>query len=353
MGAHARTTKRAGRRALTTERDAARRAAALADALATADCETDAIAATVRAADEILGTATAQMMLRDEGSDTLHLVAPDDGTTTRSCPVASAGACRAMQHGGIEHCVSSDALDACPQLARRDEQPIGAVCIPLAVAGRVVGVLHTTLAPQATVGAEQLVELDRATARCGARIGQLRVVARATEQAATDPLTGAANRRTLETRVRQLLDERAAFALVVADVDRFKQINDSHGHETGDHTLRALADAMRRSLRPDDIVARIGGDEFVMVITSCAADQAAKVTERVRAEFARTLGAARLGTATASFGIADDSAGASLASIMTAADEALLDAKRAGRNRMVVVPTAAVIDLSEPSDIRD
>jgi diguanylate cyclase (GGDEF)-like protein len=159
----------------------------------------------------------------------------------------------------------------------------------------------------------------------------------------TDPLTGAANRRTLDARVRALAADGIPFAIAIADLDHFKRINDEYGHDAGDRTLRTFAEAMRRTLRPDDLVARFGGDEFVMVIANCDARQAANALERVRREFARGLDLAQLPTASASFGVADSSVGRTMSSVLGVADSALLEAKREGRDRVQVAATP--IDL--------
>ena len=112
--------------------------------------------------------------------------------------------------------------------------------------------------------------------------------------------------------------------------------------------------ALQTALRPDDLVARIGGDEFVMVMQSCQVAQAFVVVERVRREFERTLRAAALPEATASFGLADHSCGYSLSTILAAADEALLSAKRSGRNAVEACGTLSLSDeASEPLDLRD
>jgi diguanylate cyclase (GGDEF)-like protein len=230
----------------------------------------------------------------------------------------------------------ANTIDACPHLRHRPEGDRAAVCVPVTVAGRNVGVLHTHTAPDDPLDAATIVRLEELAAQSAARISLLRAVHHATEQAATDPLTGAANRRALDARVRSLAADGIPFAIAIADLDHFKQVNDEFGHDAGDRLLRTFAEAMRRSLRPDDLVARFGGDEFVMVMAGCDAPQGANALERLRKELARGLDLAQLPATTASFGIADSSAGRTLSTVLGVADSALLDAKRAGRDRVQI-----------------
>lgn len=312
--------------------------------------EREAMAVLVDTLDEFVGHTGAQALLVEAEGDGWTEVATSAGMQAGTgCPATACGHCRAAMHGTIERFTTSEVIDACPLLQGRADGPTGALCVPLTIAGRNAGVLHVTTPEGRTTAAVTTLHIATLAAQAADRVALLRTVDRANEEATTDALTGAANRRSLETRVRGLLERDEAFALVIADIDEFKQINDSEGHDAGDQALQAFAEAMRRSLRPEDMVARFGGDEFVMVITGCNAEQAVPITERVRAEFRRVLAGARLAPATASFGIADDTAGNTLPAIFTAADDALLDAKRGGRNRIVAVPSIPHIDLVDPS----
>jgi diguanylate cyclase (GGDEF)-like protein len=151
-----------------------------------------------------------------------------------------------------------------------------------------------------------------------------------------DSLTGALTRAALTAR----LDELAAQAprtsrplcVVICDLDRFKRVNDAHGHARGDRVLREASEAMRCALRGFDAVYRLGGEEFVVVLPGLDADQGALIAERLRA----AVEAARPGglRVTASFGAA---AGTDPHVLLEAADRALYAAKRQGRNRVFVV----------------
>jgi diguanylate cyclase (GGDEF)-like protein len=155
-------------------------------------------------------------------------------------------------------------------------------------------------------------------------------------QAATDPLTGLLNRRSVENHVRDLIQRRVPFAVAMGDLDHFKALNDRHGHDAGDRALRLFARTVLRSLRADDLVARFGGEEFVIVFPDRTAEGAAAGLERLREELIIELAAGSVPGFTCSFGVADTSDAAELEELLGTADSALFRAKRAGRNRVVV-----------------
>ncbi len=310
----------------------------LARALESTTSEFEVTSLVATALDEIApGLAGELLLVAADGSDALRREAatPNCGPAS-GCPVATLGGCRAVQRGRTATFDGATTIDACPHLRHRPEGDRAAVCVPVTIAGRNVGVLHTHSDPGDPLGAETIVRLEELAAQSAARISLLRAIHHATEQAATDPLTGAANRRALDARVRSLVADGVPFAVAIADLDHFKQVNDEFGHEAGDRLLRTFAEAMRRSLRPDDLVARFGGDEFVMVMAGCDASQGANALERLRRELARGLELALLPAATASFGIADSSVGRTLSTVLGVADSALLEAKRAGRDRVQI-----------------
>jgi diguanylate cyclase (GGDEF)-like protein len=172
-------------------------------------------------------------------------------------------------------------------------------------------------------------------------------VAVVAEQAMVDPLTGTANRRGFD-RVLAIELERSArrghpCALVIVDLDDFKQVNDHHGHGVGDEVLVTLADRLRESVRSADTVARLGGEEFALLLPETDLAGAIAVAERARTAFAlngvRLKGGANL-VVTASFGAADFPASRDEATLLSDADKALYTAKRLGKDRVVPVTRA-------------
>jgi len=215
----------------------------------------------------------------------------------------------------------------------------GALVTTLAVMGRVPFSALTFRAVEVGV----MVEAAIWSLALGLRLRrQQQDRARALELASHDPLTGLYNRRgfleqALPVFSTSTRNERP-LAVVMLDIDHFKQINDVHGHDAGDRTLVAVADQLRNTCRLGDIVARWGGEEFVMLLPETPGDSAHELAERLRELFAGTvvvLGDGGSATFTASFGVAVRSDATTLEDVLRASDAALYAAKHAGRDRVV------------------
>jgi diguanylate cyclase (GGDEF)-like protein len=161
-----------------------------------------------------------------------------------------------------------------------------------------------------------------------------------TEASERDPLTGLLNRRGLEMRIGPLLAASDAsgrpLAVALIDVDRFKRINDTLSHTVGDKVLRHIATVIRAHCREDDLPVRYGGDEFLVVLSAADSERGTRVVERLkRASDAHAWQDEAKGLAvTLSIGVAERIPGAAFAATVAAADEALYEAKAAGRNRI-------------------
>ncbi|MFG6464218.1 GGDEF domain-containing protein [Roseateles sp. DXS20W] len=158
------------------------------------------------------------------------------------------------------------------------------------------------------------------------------------KMALRDPLTQVANReglsRALELLTRAQGELGFPMSVVFVDADHFKRINDQHGHDVGDQVLALLAQTLRANLPRDDLVARWGGEEFVLVMPQTPAEEAVAVAERLRAVLARTPWPAGLAV-TASWGVAEARDEAGLEAAMRDADQAMYRAKHAGRDRVI------------------
>jgi diguanylate cyclase (GGDEF)-like protein len=158
------------------------------------------------------------------------------------------------------------------------------------------------------------------------------------QMALRDSLTRVANRSGLDRALELLLqvqgDRGFPLSVVFLDVDHFKRVNDGHGHETGDQVLVLLAHTLRANLPRDDLLARWGGEEFVIVMPQTPAAEAVAVAERLRQVLARTEWPAGL-TVTASWGVAQAVAAADVDAALRDADQAMYRAKQAGRDRVI------------------
>jgi len=158
-----------------------------------------------------------------------------------------------------------------------------------------------------------------------ARADEMRLLA---GMAQTDPLTGLANRRAWDARLQRAVAERQRFAVAIIDIDNFKRFNDTYGHPAGDRLLCDTAAAWRGQLRGGDLLARLGGEEFGLLLFDCDLAAANEVTERLR----------RLvtGAQTCSVGLALRADGEPVEVTLARADRALYEAKAAGRDRACV-----------------
>jgi len=166
---------------------------------------------------------------------------------------------------------------------------------------------------------------------------------RSLELAVTDSLTGLRNRRYVTSHLEGLLRS-GPTALLLLDVDRFKAVNDTYGHGVGDIVLKEVAERMKEHLRAVDVVARFGGEEFVVAMGGATEEEAMQIADRLRAsmaEKAMETGQGELLSITASIGVAIGKAGDTLPALTRAADAALYRAKAKGRNR---------VELATPED---
>jgi two-component system cell cycle response regulator len=196
------------------------------------------------------------------------------------------------------------------------------------------------------VDQQELVARIRTQVRRKRYNEQLRAsVAETMEMAVIDALTGLHNRRYLDNHLQTLFDRATArrrpLSLMITDIDRFKAINDTHGHDGGDRVLREFARRLRQNVRGIDLACRFGGEEFVVVMPDTDQPVAEKVAERIRAEIAKAPfftseeGGEGI-TVTVSVGVSSMKPyGDRVEDLMKRADVALYEAKSGGRNRVV------------------
>lgn len=278
------------------------------------------------------------------------------GTPRRAPARIRSEDCLAVQGADVARVDDPTADPVCPHL---DEAPGGAiphVCVPLQADGEVGGVLCIEGAEMQS-GSGRHLPLDDRTVFLGRLLAEqlalglsnLRLREALTRQSVMDGLTGLHNRRfldaTLRREVARAVRHRTPLAVVMIDIDHFKQVNDSYGHEAGDLVLRAVGQLVQRQIRASDVACRFGGEELTVVLPGSSAENAAMRAETLRRAL-QTIALEHAGRilppVTASFGVAAyPDHGGDADALLRAADAALYAAKRAGRDRVQVAEAAA------------
>ena len=314
----------------------------LAEALEMAHTEADAHAVIARGMQAVSGKHAMELLLSD--SSRVHLERATQHPTEGApcCDVGPPFNCAAVRRGAAIAFPDSEALNACPRLRGRAAGRISAVCVPVTFMGRAMGVLHASGPVSEPLVADEIAQLAVLGGQTGSRIGTIRAFQKTQVQASTDSLTGLLNRRSLEQELRELVKAERPFAFILADLDRFKALNDTHGHQAGDNALRVFSEVVRGSAREGDLIGRWGGEEFVFVLANASAAQACDWADRLREKLAAALSDGKSIAFTASFGIADSSMSTSSEELQRIADAALYRSKDEGRDRATIASASGV-----------
>jgi diguanylate cyclase (GGDEF)-like protein len=321
----------------------------LANALDMAEGEPEVIDVIERSFLSTLPDAPVELLLADNShAHLLRMASAAPNGVAPGCDVDSPDHCPAARRAQVQRFADSEELDACPKLRGRPEGVVSALCVPVSIMGRTVGVIHAT-GPQRVALAETTVQ-DLATLAklAGARIGLLRVMAETQLQAATDSLTGLLNRRSFEQRASLMRRQSQLVALAMADLDHFKDLNDTYGHETGDRALRLFARILTESVRAQDLVCRHGGEEFVIALPGCTVHRVGEILDEMRSRLEAAITVAGLPQFTVSFGVVEAGPQEDLPAILARADAALFQAKRDGRDRVVLHDERATMITAPP-----
>jgi diguanylate cyclase (GGDEF)-like protein len=304
----------------------------LVEALEMADSEAEADKVIARAMGTISDVHPMELLLADSSRAHLERACVHPKTGASNCTVESPYSCIAVRRGHPQIFPDADALNACPKLLGRMGGSISAACVPVNFMGRALGVLHVTGAKGKPPNGEQIAQLTALGVHAGTRIGTLRAFERSQLQASTDSLTGLTNRRAAEEVLGNLMAVDSAFAVVMADLDFFKRLNDTQGHEAGDRALKLFADTARGVVRDRDHVVRWGGEEFALLLPGANAERANEVVDRLRVALAQAHLVSGTPIFTASFGISDSTMARDRETLIRLADEALYRSKQAGRD---------------------
>ena len=240
--------------------------------------------------------------------------------------------------------------DGSDSLESRTQFPLAV--IPLVFQDKFIGALEVVDDdPSRTWQDNEILLLRTVANQVAVAINHADLYAQMQEQALTDALTGCYNRRSFEMQLDRDLKLATRLgqplALLMLDLDRFKQLNDTVGHDAGDNALRLLANCFRQELRGVDTAARFGGDEFALILPGADPDGALIVAERVRTKIEQIL-IPGFGPISASLGIATYPLhGNARTELVQRADSALYSAKRAGRNRIVLFQSRE--EMARPS----
>lgn len=308
----------------------------LSEALDIVDTEVEVFAAVALAMEKIDPSAPMELLLADSSLANLETAATSRTAGAPGCQVESPYACAAVRRGNPLVYEDSDALNACPRLKSRAAGELSAVCVPVSFMGRALGVLHATGPVGSPPTSEQVVRLTALATLAGNRIGTVRAFDTTRKQAHTDGLTGLANRRTMQEELRMLFVAGEVFSFAMIDLDHFKRLNDSYGHEMGDRALRLFSRVARGALRDHDHLARWGGEEFAVILRGVLSADAVVVFNRMRGALAAATLSGDTPIFTASFGVCDSAHAGNQDLLIRAADDALYAAKEAGRDRVIV-----------------
>jgi diguanylate cyclase (GGDEF)-like protein len=222
--------------------------------------------------------------------------------------------------------------------------PTESTCVPLTVSGEVIGsvlVEHTRM-----LHADEHRRIQDTVSQAGPTLANLRNLALAEARAATDSLTGLPNRRAVQETLKRMMGQAgrtlAPMAVLLLDLDHFKQINDTYGHDRGDAVLAAVGEVLASALRTSDFVGRNGGEEFVALLPDTGIEGAMEAAEKLRAAIGRLAlpGIDRPVTASVGAAVYPHTA-ADAESLLRLADRALYAAKAGGRNRCAMAETPA------------
>jgi diguanylate cyclase (GGDEF)-like protein len=236
--------------------------------------------------------------------------------------------------------------------------PEALICVPLIARGRIKGALNIYREGEGVGFSETEFEVAKRFGDAAAlALDNAESRARLEHQARTDSLTGLFNHSVFYERLLQSLQESSRthepIAVLMLDIDDFKHVNDVHGHAVGDELLRFLAEALRAIVRPEDVICRLGGEEFAVVMDACGGEDAVRVSERIQTRLA-AVDFPGIGRMTVSVGL---SLGPEHAmnprELAACAEAAMMTAKASGKNQVVLYSDAETQRPDTPSIDRD
>ena len=280
---------------------------------------------------------TAVVLNRNNSADRLEptTALPKDSELREGLQDAEPRSCLAVRFGRLhEEGMLRDPLVSCDVCGKRS--PFS-TCEPLLVGGEVIG--SVLVQHQQPLAPRERASISASVSQAAPVLANLRSLALAEFRAATDALTGLPNSRAVQDTLKRMVAQASRtvtpLALLLLDLDHFKQINDTYGHGGGDDVLAAVGAALESTLRESDFVGRYGGEEFLILLPSTSRQEALIAAEKLRAAIASIKVASVDRAITGSIGVAvlPDDAG-DTSTLLRHADRALYSAKAQGRNRV-------------------
>jgi diguanylate cyclase (GGDEF)-like protein len=300
--------------------------------------------ATLATLDELIHPTDAALHVSNQSQDRAVPQAMLGGRGAEVLPLHELGRCPAVRRSNlyVTDDVGSRLAYRCPVY------PVETgtlACVPLVALGESVGAVHLHWAEKRDLPLSLRLAITRVSEHAALSLANRRLLLALRGQASTDARTGLTNSRAFDETIERRLAARPAngkAAVLMLDLDHFKEFNDRYGHPAGDEALRVFGHLLASSVRENDVAARYGGEEFAVYLSGLDEGGAAEVAERIRERTESTiipLGPGKTGRLTVSIGVAvvpED--GSDRVMILKAADAALYQAKLAGRNQIVVRP---------------
>lgn len=319
-----------------------RRLSGLGNLLLSCDTSSEAYVVLGRAAREMFGLSGA-VYLYGASRNVVELVTSwGEQSMAKSFPPAD---CWALRRGRAHYASASGTEIPCRHTSHGEQ--CSAICVPMLAQGEALGVLHLVGTPD--LGDNAFTELGQrlavaAAEACALALASIRLRERLEDQSLRDALTGLYNRRyaeeTLLREIARAKRESSALSVVMLDLDHFKRFNDEFGHDAGDVALREAATVLVESVRTSDVVSRVGGEEFLLILPGASIEAALQKIDRMRVKVKALelfQHGRRLPPITFSAGAAAYPANGTAPDVLLrAADKALYEAKHAGRDRSVL-----------------
>jgi diguanylate cyclase (GGDEF)-like protein len=309
--------------------------------LLSCDTSSEAYVVLGRAARAMYGRLSGAVYLYGASRNVVELVTSwGDLSVAKSFPPAD---CWALRRGRAHHVTPSGTELACRHTAQGELS--SAMCAPLLAQGTALGVLHLVGTPEVGDLSPLAQRLAIAAAEaCALALASIRLREKLAGQSLRDSLTGLYNRRyaeeTLEREIARAKREESALTVVMIDLDHFKNFNDEFGHDGGDAALREAATLFAESVRTSDVVSRVGGEEFLLLLPGAASEDARRKVDKMRERLKKLEvfhRGQRLPVLTFSAGAASfPEDGKAADTLLRAADRALYEAKHAGRDQTAV-----------------